>query len=286
MKMSSQFCSRMRAQKGAVITEVVLVTGIVLISVLGLTSLMGKMIDTKHKVELASRYSAWERTVWFDRVPKYHPNKNLRKTRAQLQTELHHRVFSGPKSIVMSEQHLTLNGFEVDPMQKFHNRNKWSRNNYEPMYVSQFQVGNKPGYVQLTQTHASPPGKLANLVGVVTKPLDLIGDFKVNRKGYYTGEVGVQIHEFGWLKEFKNIKPILSSKSAILTDGWNAGGVSDAEGRVRGLLPLSLLEGKVGDVIQDFVGFLFKPLRSDSLEFGKVASDPVPEHRLKRYPNR
>ncbi len=284
--MMRQRCDVGSAQKGAVIVEFVIVASFVLVSVLALTSLMGKMIDSKQKVEQASRYSAWERTVWFQDVPRYHPNKALKKSNLQLQSEMHHRVFSQPDTFVDSTQHLDLDDWELDPMQLFHDRGLKSSKNYEPMYVSNSKVKKQPSFVRLTQSHSSPPGKLTNAVGAITKPLDLLGDFKVNRQGYYSGDVSVEIKEFKWMKEFENLKPTFSSKSAILTDGWNAGGPSDMEGRVRGLLPLALVDGKVGDSIQDFVGFLFDPLKSDSLELGKVTSEPVPSHRLRRYPNR
>lgn len=275
-----------RAQHGAVIAEFIVVSGFVLVSVLGLTSLLGKMIDSKHKVEQASRYSSWERTVWFQNVPKYHPNKNLKKNNTQLQTELHHRVFANADTTVDSTQHLNLKDIEFDRMHYFHDRGVNSSNNYQTMYVSKSKVQNEPSYVRLTQNHSSPPGKLTNVIGKITKPLDVLGDFKVNREGYYTGDVTVEIKEFKWLKEFKGLKPEFSSKSAILTDGWNAGGPPDMEGRVRGLLPLALLDGKVGNTIQKFAGFLFDPLKPSSLELGKVTSEPVPSHRLRRYPNR
>lgn len=56
---------KVRYQQGSVMTEVILVGSLVLVPLFILTPLLGKYIDTRHKVESAARYASWERTAWF-----------------------------------------------------------------------------------------------------------------------------------------------------------------------------------------------------------------------------
>ncbi|RBP51384.1 hypothetical protein [Arenicella xantha] len=270
-------------QSGAVWAEFVVVSSFVLISVFTLVPLVGKMIDTKQKVEQSSRYAGWERTVWFQRRPSYHPNRNLQKTNAQLQNEIHQRVFSEPDSVVHSRQHIDLNNIDYDPMQRFHNRNKSGRDRYDTLLVKKGEVSGKDSYVVLTQTDRAPPSRLANAGAGVINTLGSLGDFNVNKKGYYTGSVSVEIKEFDWFPEFNGVKPTFTAHTALLTDGWNAGGPSDVEARVTPFFPQDWINGPVTSSIQQFAGFFFTPLRPSSLEIGKVDSEPVPASRLTRY---
>lgn len=272
-----------KKQSGVVWAEFLVVSSFVLISVFTLVPLVGKMIDTKQKVEQSGRYAGWERTVWFQTRPSYHPNRNLQKSNAQIQNEIHQRVFAKPDSIIHSRQHRDLNDVEYDPMQNFFNPNKRRSDRYETMLAKKGSVKGDDSYVVLSQTDNTPPGRLASAGTKIFNTLGKIGNFNVNKKGYYTGSVSVEIKEFDWFPEFKGIKPSFTSHTAILTDGWNAGGPSDVEARVTPFFPQDWINGSITTSIQKFAGLFFRPLRPSSLKIGKVDSEPVPASRLTRY---
>ncbi|GGZ98328.1 hypothetical protein GCM10008090_03450 [Arenicella chitinivorans] len=273
-------------QRGAVWAEFVVVAGFVLVGVITLVPLMGKMIDTRHKVEMSGRYAAWERTVWFQTRPSYHPNRNLAKSNAQLQNEIHHRIFSEPDTVLHSEQHRDLKGLVYDPMVRFNNPTKRRRDRYDNLLVKKGEVAGEDSFVQLRQTDSNPPGEATRLITNVLGTINRFGNARVNQKGYYSGQVSVEIKEFSWIPEFKGVKPNFTTGSAILTDGWNVGGPDDAKKRVTPFLPQDWIDGDVTDVLQDVAGFFFDPLKSSSLDIGRVDSEPVPRSRLTRYRSR
>lgn len=272
-----------RKQNGAAWVEFIVVSGFVLVGLFSLIPFLGKLIDTKHKVEVAARYSAWERTIWYENVPKYMPNKQHRKSKLQLENEAQQRVFAGGEAVIDSKHKASLKGFKGDPLQSFQDR---SNGKYESMLVKKSGTDSAPKYLKTSQSELNTPG---GLVGQIPNALinvaGTIGSFDLNTKGFYTGVVDVEVKELKWVEEFKGIKPSLSSRSAILSDAWTSAGPSHAEDRTRGLLPQNLLAGGVVDKVQDVAGLLpiFKEIRSSSLEFGKVTSEPVPTHRLTEY---
>ena len=278
--------SDLSKQRGAVWAEFVVVAGFVLVGVIALVPLMGKMIDTRHKVEMSGRYAAWERTVWFQSRPSYHPNRSLAKSNAQLQNEIHHRIFSEPDTILHSDQHRDLKGLVYDPMVRFNNPTKGRRDRYDNLLVKKGEVAGEDSFVQLSQTDTKPPGEITNLITSVLGTLSAVGGARVNQKGYYSGQVAVEIKEFSWIPEFKGVKPNFKTRTAILADGWNAGGPDDAKKRVTPFLPQDWIDGPVTDVIQDVAGFFFDPLSRSSLDIGRVDSEPVPSSRLTRYRSR
>lgn len=54
-----------RAQAGQALTEFVVVGSLVLVPLFLIVPVIAKVISQKQDVELAARYAAWERTVWY-----------------------------------------------------------------------------------------------------------------------------------------------------------------------------------------------------------------------------
>lgn len=266
-------------QQGAVWAEFIIVALFVLVGVFTLVPLMGKMVDIKQKTEMGARYSAWERTVWFERVPQFIRDRNRRKSNIEIQNEIHSRVFATRDSGIHSQQKRDTRRIKYDPFNNFQNR---SNRRYETLLKPKSR-NRGDNYITLRHSEKNMPG----LAGGVTDAITSIGaltTFDLNRKGYHNNTVEVELKEFEWFEEFAGINPTFKSNGAILADGWNAGGPRDAEHRVKGLLPQELLNNGFVDTVQDFVGWvpMFDELGSDSLELGKVDADVVPLQRIKR----
>lgn len=270
-------------QRGAVWAEFIIVSSFVLVGLLTLVPIMGKMIDAKHKVEQSGRYAAWERTVWHQSAPSYDPNNVWKKTNQQIQNEIHHRVFSSPNTIVHSRQHLNLENTSYDPVLRFNNRNASSNERYDLLLEKKGTVNNDDNFVQLTQLDNVPPGKLAKANTKIFEALGKFGSFNVNAKGYYKGAVSVEMKELDWFPEYQGLKPVFSTNTALLTDGWSAGGPVDVKARVTPFFPQDWINGPTASLVQDFAGTIFKPLHSSSLKIGDVNSEPVPQSRLTPY---
>jgi len=277
--MKMELKSFAETQTGAIWAEFIVVAVFLLISVFTLIPLMGKMVDAKQKTEMGARYSAWERTVWFERVPQYVQNRNRRKTNIELQNEIHHRVFATRDTGIHSQQKRDTRNIKYDPFNNFQNQNT---RRYETMLERDSQT-NGDNYVKLTHTENNMPGIAGGITSAITS-IGALTTFDLNRKGYHKNTVEVSLKEFSWIDEFSGIKPTFKSNGAILADGWNAGGPREAENRVQGLLPQQVFDNDFIDNVQRFIGWvpMFDELDNDSLVLGKVDADVVPLHRIKR----
>ena len=97
-----------QAQRGAVLMEFVVITGLVLVPLFIGLIFIGKYTDNAQKIEVAARYSAWERTAWYQKLPKSlkkaNKNINTEKSATELGFELQNRVFSKRDSAIYLAQ--------------------------------------------------------------------------------------------------------------------------------------------------------------------------------------
>ena len=80
----------------------------------------GKYTDNAQKVEVAARYSAWERTAWYQELPsslqEANSNIDTEKSAEEIGFELQNRVFSNKNSAIYLAQKTDSITEEVDPM--------------------------------------------------------------------------------------------------------------------------------------------------------------------------
>ncbi|MEI6858653.1 MAG: hypothetical protein V5788_02490 [Shewanella sp.] len=93
-------------QQGAVIAEFVIIVVFILIPLIIGLQFIGKYIDTTQKMEIAARYSIWERTVWYQKVPDTlkDMNINTEKSPLQISHELENRIFSAKDTSIYLAQ--------------------------------------------------------------------------------------------------------------------------------------------------------------------------------------
>jgi hypothetical protein len=83
-------------QRGTALTEFVIVMAFFLPVIVGMP-LIAKYSDIKSKTIEASRYAAWERTVWSDRSARRNDgDREIFKSETQLSAEIDHRFFGNP----------------------------------------------------------------------------------------------------------------------------------------------------------------------------------------------
>jgi len=189
--MKMELKSFAETQTGAIWAEFIVVAVFLLISVFTLIPLMGKMVDAKQKTEMGARYSAWERTVWFERVPQYVQNRNRRKTNIELQNEIHHRVFATRDTGIHSQQKRDTRNIKYDPFNNFQNQNT---RRYETMLERDSQT-NGDNYVKLTHTENNMPGIAGGITSAITS-IGALTTFDLNRKGYHKNTVEVGLMSF------------------------------------------------------------------------------------------
>ncbi len=275
-----------RYQRGATMAEFVVVSSFVLVPLMILMPMMGKYIDTRHKVEQAARYAAWEHTAWFDpaspaftgRAAGMLPFALKSKDEAEIANEIQARILSKADTSVHANQGTDDDIQPLDAMQHYTNR---ANGKYEPLL--KVKTGGKQGfYGEHNGSETAPSGPLSQGINVVLSMGDVLG-FEVNKKGLYTSQFELDVHEPSGLKVLLPSLDIkFTAQHMLFTDGWGAGGKEHNASMVQGLLPTELLNNNLVNTIQSIASVvpIAKEAAPNRLVFGYVDVDAMPDQRL------
>ena len=276
--------SQLAQQRGQALVESIIAISTVLLAMVILIPLLGKYVESVQKTDQAARYSAWERTVWFQSAPSGTSNAAV-KSNEEMQREIHWRFFSDD-NVVLSSKDSTSN-------------QRWTvANNLNPMLgtrqshgqgvVSLLDNGNANNngnsadeLITLTTTNKESKG----VSGILNNFLSLFqfGGFSVSSKGLYTSQVEYAYAELPGIEPFDkslNINP--KSEVVIQADGWNTSGRNHNVRMVRGLTPSTLFDQGIINTVRNGIGWLpfAKEIRTSSLKFGHVDTEQLPQQRL------
>lgn len=148
-------------------------------------------------------------------------------------------------------------------------------------------------------TKADSPGYMDEALIPVEAVTALFGKFKLNKQGYVTANVKLNIRDLKladggrarYLEPLDNLNLVLDRKQTLLVDAWNASGPRSGSRSVvktiRPLAPTSRL-----DELDEML-VLFKPLEKlpvigaiEGLDIGTIEPDIVPSDKLAQYPVR
>ena len=263
-------------QAGQSLTEFTVVALMLLVPTFLLIPVFSQIISTRQDVEVATRYAAWERTVWSTQPYATYPDSNyaatLLKQDAQIGHEIDSRIFSpGDAPIVTSSAAAaptTLKPFMLVA---------------QPSTVPQqvpMLLPNGGGYAAGTSADAAPGGLAGKL-----SPLTV--GFRLNNDGLIQSNLNVGLIQFSWLgTPFDSLDLYYQRSNTLFTDAWNPGGRDHAETLIKNVLP----EARYGDTaavhaLQWAAGAspITKEVRPYYLDFGYVNIDPVPANRLSPF---
>lgn len=230
---------------------------------------MAKVSDARHKLYEASRYSAWERTVYYRAGASYN-----RKTDDAVMREINRRVFglaNEPVDTVKDRQSVALNTFKVDPM------------------LQTYEYGGGGTVTPILQP-ANQTTNSYNRVGMVVRPQSGRLSRVTNRiagRGLNLDRSGIQVHDV--TMELTKIPQLplragrfeATSRNAMLNGSWNANGPNDVRNRLRNVIASRLLNNGIVRGIQNLGGTVgFRDVRTNSLQWGRVDPDRVACQRL------
>ncbi len=301
-------------QQGQAIAEFNVTAAFLLVPLFILIPLMGKYIDMKHSSVEAARYMAWERTVWFEKAPKYTSTAAVKSTFI-LEKETISRVFGNTDRLVSRSDSGGLGVGEVNMLWKDHGGRQ---------LVSYDSISAKipKGDEEVPSASYRAFNIATNIIDI---PANYIGDklidalnwfndgaetltgrrpipvpnsplfdivTKFHFEGYYRPEVRVAVNNIPNMSIFDTLNLEIVSRAAILTDSWSAAG---NEGKKK-------QDTQFAKWADSFVPFakvrpLFKPaqdvfsykvlgvsiapeLGADSLIFGFVDTDPVTDSSI------
>jgi len=260
-------------------TETLITAVLVLVPLLLLIPLLGKYIDIKHATIQSARYQAWEYTVWYSSddqrdTPLSSAERstgfvdgngnsldNSSKTVEQVQIEARRRFFSEIESPITDDDKTT-------DWNKDERNRLWTDHRGESLVLDNFS-DNPP-----IPSSATPDltfgilnillDAISAIAGAMAWALDTIGSdvgfTMINTDAYSSSQVQFPITAPAGLIDFPN--PItglydnstlslnFTGNAAVLTDGWNAGGLGHTINQTGGLVITKM----IGELIETIPG--------------------------------
>jgi hypothetical protein len=289
----------MGRELGQGMTEFLVVLIGFLVPLMLIMPVLAQMISLRQQTEIATRYGAWERTVWNTSAPQVDPDDASEtafaptsvKSDNQIALEVDRRVLvSGATQIYTTQinESLTLQPFELV-------------NNPTVGYSSMMKLRGYDGIIPEYANQASTETAATGLSAYTSSLLAGIGahtQFDLNSLGLVSSNVSVDLVSFDWLGADFNLAPLSYKRSNVLfTDSWNPAGRNHAAYLAQGLMPQQAYRQgtSAGDSLCTGLAYMAQIPSSKEVEcwneaagtgylnFGYVDIDPVPSYRLSTY---
>lgn len=253
-----------RGQQGQSVAGFLVASVFILVpAFIGLTFL-AKTGDMKFRAQEASRYAAWEKTVW-------EASGGHAKGDTELGWEVRNRVFARAESRLDSEHDKTSR--QNQPLDTLAYTRYAQQRGRQPMLAN--IADNDPG-VQLNTSALSAGGTLGELNDQVAEVL------KLDVSGYRRADVEVAL-----ARANQDHLPVgqlsLKTRYVIMDDAWNAASPQRATESIRRMVPTALLDNGAVSTIQSIVGTVFDDLSPRNFKPGKVDVEVAPCQRLAAY---
>lgn len=286
--------SSFKHSSGQAMTETLITAVLVLVPLLLLIPLLGKYIDIKHATIQSARYQAWEYTVWYSSdderdAPLSNAERstgfvdgngnsldNISKTIAQVQIEARRRFFS--------ETDTPITNGDKTGMWNMDERNRlWTDHRGESLVLDSFSdplpIPSDPTpdkiYILniLLDVISAITSAIAWVLGAIGSD---VGFTMINTNAYSKSEVEFPVTAPAGLIAFPN--PItglydnsvlnlnFTGRAAVLTDGWNTGGLGHTINQTGGLVITKLFAEVIeaipgANVMWDVVSLLVPEFR-------------------------
>ncbi|HET7315254.1 hypothetical protein [Salinisphaera sp.] len=262
-------------QGGQALTEFIVVGVFVLLPLFLLIPIVAQLISQNQAVEIGARYAAWERTAW-----NQPGGDGPTKSDARIAREIDTRIFARDDQPIVSEAEVTA---ELDPFSR--------RVNGDNEALIQKHSGTDT-YAAVHTTQSAPSAILSPIVtglsGLINGVAGALGGHSagldLNQQGLYAVDVSVPLTDLTDIFDLPGVDLSslqLSAHDALLTETWAARGTEDAQDKIRGLMPITLLNSPVIETARSKLSVLpiAKELEPGCLDFGRVELGPVPHGR-------
>ncbi|MFC6329434.1 hypothetical protein [Alloalcanivorax gelatiniphagus] len=252
-----------QAQRGQSMAGFLVSAAFILLPAFIALSLLAKTGDMTFRAREASRYAAWEKTVW--------KSESHAKGDGEIGWEVRNRVFArGDAAIDSEKDKLNQDNQSLDTMAYTTYGEQRGR---QPLLAD---LSDSHSGVQVTTSALAPGGTLARLNERAASVL------KLESKGYRQATVEVPLIRAN--PDYLPLEPLtLDTRYVLLDDAWNAGSPQRARDSIRRLVPTALLDNEVIRTVQSIVGFVFDDLSPENFQLGKVDVEVAPCQRLARY---
>lgn len=297
-------------QSGQAMTEFVVTVSYVFLGLLVIVPTFGKIMDLQFQTQQASRYIAWERTVWFDqnespdesRVSSAYWESVATRDDDDLMSSMENRFFYGTGTGVLrpvTESDIDAVTADASPIWTY----VQSKNS---MYGGTTLVDESLDAEDTPSVAYDILGVFQDGMDLITTPLDfalnVIGgdnddflDFAYEIENYYSPIIQTQVNISNskqggtgeWDRQddgsmgsgiedaiFQSWDGKIEARSAILADGWNTQSLDHYQQRADDFVPSSLFDNDLFDLVITAASFLDGAI--GSLDFGAVGIEPMP----------
>jgi hypothetical protein len=278
-----------RFLSGQAMTELLITASTVLVPLLLLIPLLGKYIDIKHATIQAARYQSWEYTVWYaasgDTPSGFVDGGGTAlpfpiKGTNQVRNESRRRFFSPTDApITPADSTGTWNVDERNMLWTDHRGNPILTNNTSNDTIASqedtpdYSLGILNVLLDIIDAVFEALAWVMNLVGKD------VGFSMINTEGLAKSHIEVPITAPVGLIDFPTISDIPGTddstaalninyvaSAAVLTDGWNAGGLGHTINQTGGMVPTKILKELISsipglDTVWDVVSLLIPEWR-------------------------
>jgi len=306
------------SQSGQAISEFLVTVAFAFLPLFVLVPTLGKVMDLQFQNQVAGRYAVWERTVWFDNlsgdnrddfvISNYEWESIALRSESEVINTLQNRIFLNHSSGAIRP----IQSADVN-LGRGSGSSVWTYvQSDNPMYggtqVASFSEQDTPGVAYtVTEFFADSLNSIKRpinfLLGAIGNDNEDLFGFPLmsSAKGYYTPTVSTTLnignaHGGGistWDRTngqftegiesalFQNWDGVLTSRGAILSDGWSAQSVAHYKDRADDLVPSDAFDNDVFNTIIGLAalaeGFGNRDKSAiGKLRFGSVSVEPMP----------
>jgi hypothetical protein len=265
---------------GQTLVEFLIVMLFVLLPLMLIVPVLAQMIALRQDTEVAARYAAWERTVWFrPGSPEAAFESEAARDDATIARFIEQHVLADGRRGISSV--VSADPVALDPFLLVSHRRSLDQD-----YLLDEVTDGSGTYVTQDSTETDPPGFATGFMdGVIGVVSGFSPRFNMNDQGYHRAEVSLALIDLSWLGgAFASVDPLRYSRSnTLFAEPWNAGGAAHAEYAVSGLVPMTLMDNSMVRNFQNVMSFGAEEFSSSSLRFGHTDIEPVPPHRLSNF---
>lgn len=286
-EMRGTFRGSHACQKGQAMIEFLVAAMFFLVPLFLGLAIMGKFIDVQHRAEQASRYAAWERTVWYDTAKGhefYSMNQPNQKSGAAINNEIAVRLLNDRslKVTVIKDTDKTATTFAngIDPMWK---------DNAGVAYMDTFKQLDS---ALMSETPSKDfTGKAIGLIDKINVGDFVLGNLAPPVPTDTLAVVKVNLSKIaGKSDAYKRLWATptwvgmdFESTGAILSNTWSANGSQATTAMVKKTVPTAQKGmGVLINTAKVAIG-TWEPalLKSGTIDVGRVRVDQLPPDRLK-----
>lgn len=256
-------------QHGGALIEFVYLT-LVMVPLFFAIPMIGKLIDLKQTTIQASRYSAWEATV-------YPSGSN-----ANMPTAVKERFFGDSDNVLVSHASEAGSNSLWGDDESIEIGQWWNRTQVE---IDEESVLGVP--YQRTIASGGSAFEIGRQASETGEILDGVSgnEWGLESNGYVRADINLDIQENAWLARSdgacggEESYTCITASSVIMSDGWSSSGDEQARRRVRSLMPATILE-PIGDAVS-LLGHLPVLDELDGLKnaFGHVDMNVLPPYQ-------